>query len=138
MWMYEVTPDREADPSIKHWAVTEAGGGGACPVQYWGTLVNGWKFYFRFRSNYARLNVAPPETPMKEVPVYNPAWSAQDCSTAIDAGQEYTVPVFLWPEGKIDEVYPHDPLAGYFRTEEDLQKTFAACFEQVQGEIGLG
>lgn len=109
-----------------------------CPVQHWGTLSNGWKFYFRFRHNNARLNVAPPETPMEDMPAYNPAWSYQDFAAAFDAGKEYTVPRCLYPEGYVEDLYPHDPLVGFFKTEDDLNQTFATCFEQVKEEIGLG
>lgn len=125
-------------PSIPHPAVLESRGGGGCPVQHWGTFTNGWKFYFRFRYNSARLNVAPPGTPTYEVPDYNPTWSFEDFAAACDAGEEYAVPRCLWPEGYLDEVYPQDPLVGFFATEEDLLKTFTACLQQVQEEIGLG
>ena len=123
--------------TIKHWAVVDSGGGGMCPVQHWGTFCNGWKFYFRFRTNWARLNVAPPGTDMANVPLANPTWSWAAVEAALD--RDESPPSMWWgPVGEIDQVYPHDPLVGYFQTEEDLQQTFATCFEQVKEEIGLG
>src|SRR5690348_2645514 len=139
-WMYEISTaqDREARPSIDHWAVIESAGGGASPVQHWGTFHNGWRFYFRFRYNHARLNVAPPGTPMEDVPQYNPEWSYADLATAFEAGKEYTVPRCLGPEVHDRNVYPGEPLAGMFLREEDLTNTFARCFEQLKDEIGMG
>lgn len=134
------TQDAEyaANPTIKHWAVVEAGGGGMCPVQHWGTFCNGWKFYFRFRTNYARLNVAPPGTDMANVPLPNPDWNFEAFKAAAEAGKPWPTTMWWGPVGEVDQLYPQDPLAGFFKTEEDLQKTFEICFEQIKEEIGLG
>jgi hypothetical protein len=136
--MYDLSPNRTTDPSIKHWAVVESGGGGWCPVQHWGTFTNGWRFYFRFRSNCARLNVAPPGDGMADVPMPHPDWTNEGFNEALAAGEPYAVPMHWGPVGRADEVYPGDPLIGFFQTEDDLFTTFATCFEQVKEEIGLG
>lgn len=137
-WMYEVTPDRATSPSIRHPAVVEAAGGGWCPVQHWGTFTNGYRFYFRFRSNCARLNVAPPGDGMADVPMSHPDWTNEGFNAALATGEPYSVPMYWGPVGYVENVYPGDPLIGFFLTEDDLLTTFTTCFEQVREEIGLG
>lgn len=139
-WMYSITTEeaRQTEPSIKHPFVQESGGGGACPVQHWGTFTNGWRFYFRFRSNCARLNVAPPGTPMKQVPLVNPKWDAAAAALAYGNGLDYAHNPWWGPVGRVEEVYDGEPLMGFFESEDDLNRTFAECFEQLKNDIGLG
>lgn len=46
---------------LNHLLVATSEGGGYCPVQYVGQLINGQEFYFRYRSGWASLGIGHTE-----------------------------------------------------------------------------
>jgi hypothetical protein len=89
--------------------VAESHGGGACPEQHWGTLIDGQIFYFRFRSNCAQLHLGVEG---EELPVVD--------------GSLWRLPV-----GYLNDIYPGEPLIGFFLTDEDRTRIFAECLDQI-------
>lgn len=127
----------ERECPLKHWSISYCQGGGIIPVQYWGEFMNNWKFYFRMRSSWCSLRVGPPTVEMVDLPLVNPDFDREAFDQAFAAGEPYPHPFFWGPIGEYN-VYPDDPLVGWFKEEDDLHEAFRICFDQIKQEIGLG
>jgi len=110
-------------------------GGGICPEQHWGILTDGRSFYYRMRHGSASLCLGPVGSdPGKDLPAVNPDWVRADFDAAYDAGKEYPHSFFLGPRPYL-EVYPDDPLVGWFETDEDRQDTFTKLLNEIDGPV---
>lgn len=117
------------DPRVK-----EASGGGLCPVQWFGTLTNGWVFYYRMRHGWADVHVGPPGTSKDELPLINPNWIQEDFDQAYAQGEEYRHSFWAGPVASVN-AYPGDPLIGYFESDEDLNRVFTECLDQIWDQM---
>lgn len=104
-------------------------GGGICPVQATGFLVDGRPFYFRFRSGYASLQVEPVGS--KNLPNRNPEWNSQDYDRANSLQEEYPIPYWAGVRADLDICSKDDPYRGYFFTEDEKNNTFAALLNMI-------
>lgn len=123
--------EEEPRRSINHPRIVSSDGGGMCPEQHFGYLDDGQAFYFRMRGGWAQLHVAPPGTNMCDLPLTNPEFSWEEAKAHDERGEEYPHRFFKEPIGQWD-VYPGDNLTGWFLTDEDRDRTFARCLEQIE------
>jgi hypothetical protein len=70
--------------SILSLAVAHSDGGGTCPEQHWGWLINGEEFYLRYRHGQASLHVGPEDCDWPNLPNYG--WGA--CREALDVSDD--------------------------------------------------
>lgn len=120
------------DPVIKPLndpRVVKSSGGGMCPEQHWGTLTDGSVFYYRMRFGWAQVHVGPPGTDEADLPLVNPAWNREEADAAYEAGRDY-ISFRLEPIGEV-HAYPDDDLIGFFLTQEDRDRVFTACLDQI-------
>ena len=117
--------------TIDHPHVIESHGGGACPEQHFGELIDGRIFYFRFRSNCAQLHVG---TQGEILPSINPEFDMDEFNKTLAPGYSGPFyPVNLWrrPLGTYNAFYENDPLIGFFQTDEDRNNCFTHCLNQI-------
>lgn len=107
-----------------------AWGGGMFPEQWYGTLTNGWTFYFRMRHSCAQLKVGPPGTPFRDMPLADPNFNWDEYMAAQDRGEEYPYTFFMEPIGRAD-VYDLDEDVGFFKDQVDRDTTFTNCLDQI-------
>lgn len=101
-------------------------GGGMCPEQHWGRLADGRTFYFRFRGGWSELRVGPWWTPEEEMCQLNPLFEWAQ----MDEGLPYKF--FAGPTGGVDVCGADDPYRGWFQDEEERQRTFTSCLDQIE------
>lgn len=119
------------NPTITDGRVSESWGGGLCPEQHWGVLLDGQTFYFRMRHATATLCLGPiGSDPNTDLPMVNPAFVMEDFDAAYIAGVEYPHTFFLGPRPDV-VVYPDDEWIGCFETDEDRQRTFTLLLNEL-------
>jgi hypothetical protein len=133
--MREAYQRLSSENSIKDPRVAVAYGGGMCPEQHYGHLLDGRPFYLRLRSSWAELQVGPPGSKEEDLPLTNPLWVRDDFEAALAAGEEYPHSFWLQPRPSI-QVYPIEEIGGSFRTDEDLQETFTKLLDMALDELG--
>lgn len=118
--------------SIDDPRVAESHGGGACPEQHWGTLTDGRRFYFRYRSAWASVRLAPAwfdgEIIARDLRVTREQWDE-----AYERGDEELPNLWLGP-GAGFQVRENDPYHGWFDNAEERALAFAACLDQIWDE----
>lgn len=120
----------EPQSTINDPRVVASEGGGYAPEQHFGELADGRIFYFRMRGGACQLHLGQPG---EVLPVVNPLWVKEEFDAAYDAGQTYPHLFFRPPIGAVD-VYPDDPFLGCFKTQEDRDRAFTACLDQIEEE----
>jgi hypothetical protein len=111
--------------------VLSAEGGGFCPVQWYGTLIDGRVFYFRFRGGWARINLAPAGTELYSLPRINLDWDFEAFHDAL--AREEVYPHSFWADdlAHFDVCGDSDPYRGFFTSEIELNQAFTACLDQL-------
>lgn len=109
-------------------------GGGMCPEQHWGRLADGRTFYFRFRGGGAELRVGPWWTPDEKLPMSNPLFDWELFNQSLKGEAEYALPYifFAGPIGAVNVCYEDDPYRGWFKNDEERQRTFTRCLDDVE------
>lgn len=132
-------PDPGDPPSLTDPRVAASHGGGMCPVQHWGVLVDGRVFYFRYRHGGARVELAPewyepgflpardPRTSMEE---WDAAWvvAYAAANQVVDDIPDSALPN-LWL-GTIGYVLVTEEDDGWFSSQEELNATFTRCLDK--------
>lgn len=117
------------DKKINDPRVVKSEGGGISPEQHWGELADGSVFYFRMRWGWSELKVGPPGTDISELPLTRPGWDAREARVAFENGKPYPS-FFLGPIGEYN-IYPDEQYAGSFHNQEDRDRAFTACLDQI-------
>jgi hypothetical protein len=130
-------------PSLSDPRVATSHGGGACPVQHWGVLVDGRVFYFRYRHGWAHVSLAPAWyepglLPAQDPRVSHEAWqAAYDAALAVAGGvwddiDSDTLPSMWLVTGGGFVVTEEDD--GWFSSQEELDDAFTRCLNEAWGE----
>lgn len=127
--MYRMAPTGR---TIDDDRVAESHGGGACPEQHWGTLIDGRRFYFRYRSAWASIRLSPAwydgDLHARDLRVTREQWQE-----AYDRGDENLPSLWLGPAAGI-QTREDDPYHGWFDDAMERAIVFAACLDQVWDE----
>lgn len=121
-------PDGSGTPSIGHRRVRFSTGGGACPEQHYGVLIDGRFFYFRYRHGRASLQVLHRPTGRFDLPVVNKHYDAEAARAVLAAGELYTDSPWEQP---CVSVRMSDADDGWFQDSEELVDAFNKCLELV-------
>lgn len=125
--LYRPEPGRE--PSLNDPRVIASHGGGACPVQHWGVLVDGRVFYFRYRHGYAFVSLAPAWYEPGLLPARNPLVTREEWDAAYEAGaRDDDLPrLFLVTGGGFEVTIEDD---GWFGSQNELDTAFSRCLDE--------
>lgn len=129
-------------PTILDPRVATSHGGGACPEQHWGVLVDGRVFYFRYRHGWASVTLAPEWFEPGFLPARDVRTSIEEWNTAYEAyvaanGITDNIPDGVLPKlwlGTADGFEVTKENDGSFGSQEELDDAFTRCLDKVWGE----
>ena len=136
-------PEPGEQPSIRDPRIATSHGGGVCPVQHWGVLVDGRVFYFRYRHGHATVTLGPSWYEPGFLPVMNPLvtnemWDTAYAAALAAAGGDYTaIPDGALPYRWLGPTGGHsvtDEDDGWFDSQFELDAAFSACLDEVWHE----
>lgn len=139
--MYRPEPGQQ--PSLNDPRVAASHGGGVCPVQHWGVLVDGRVFYFRYRHGWAHVSLAPSWYEPGALPASDPRTTMEDWDEAWAAalvaanGDHTNIPnealpsLWLVTGGGFTVTEDDD---GWFNSQEELDETFTRCLDEAWDE----
>lgn len=126
-------PEPGEAPSLQDSRVASSHGGGACPVQHWGVLVDGRVFYFRYRHGWAHVSLAPEWYEAGFLPARDSRTTMEEWDEAYAAGaRDEDLPSLWLVTGGGFTVSEEDD--GWFSSQEELDNTFTRCLDKAWGE----
>lgn len=136
-------PDRGDPPSLTDPRVATSHGGGVCPVQHWGVLIDGRVFYFRYRHGYATVTLAPDWFEPGDLPTMDPRVSMEEWEAIYYKELERVNGVFedfndavlprLWI-GNVGGYQVTKENDGWFSSQDQLDEAFTRCLDEVWSE----
>jgi hypothetical protein len=126
--LYRPEPGEPA--SLQDPRVATSHGGGACPVQHWGVLIDGRVFYFRYRHGSARVTLGPSWYEPGLLPAPDPRTSHKEWEEAYESGG---VLPNLWL-GAVGGIIVTDADDGWFSSQKELDDAFRQCLDKVWDE----
>jgi hypothetical protein len=86
------------------------------------------------RSGCAQLRVGPCGTPEEDLPLINPIFNWENSKRAYESGTEYRLIFFAGPIGYVDVCGSNDPYRGFFADDEERQRIFTECLDQIEAK----
>lgn len=129
--LYRADPGQA--PSLNDPRVATSHGGGVCPVQHWGVLVDGRVFYFRYRHGWADVWLGPAWYEAELLPASDPRVTREEWDAAYDAGKRGKDLPRMWlvTDGGFEVTEAND---GWFNSQEELDAAFTRCLDEAWDE----